>query len=321
MSASFVELNDPRSRPFHFGLLELVVLVATVLVFAQAVAAYRRGDRRPLFQWLVITSYGVMMELVAFNFLHNYAHGTFTVMLYRGQLPLYVTGLYGSFMVSGLRIAERLRAPALVEALLAGFAMMLIDVPFDVAGVSLGWWKWLDTDPNLAFRWLGVPVTSYEWYLIFGAVAALLCRIVWPRIERRSLPVVALVSLACGFGVMFFGVLGFLPFHAFKALGVSDGAIVAAHIAACSVLALLVRGERASLSRAIVGAVVILATFFGVVLVWAAARGNLEDAPARLTAAFAAMAGVSILTVVAPLRRAPRASAPASQEPSPVSIR
>ncbi|MDQ3037793.1 MAG: carotenoid biosynthesis protein, partial [Myxococcota bacterium] len=239
-----VAISDPLSRPLHFVLLELAVLACTLAVLAHAVRAYRSGDRRHLFQWLVLTSYGVQMELIAFNFLHNYEHAQFTVQLYGGQLPLYVTGLYGTFMYTGLKVAERLRAHPLVEALLAGFAMCLIDVPFDVAGVSVGWWRWLDTDPNLAFRWLGVPVTSYYWYLIFGAVAALLCRALWSRLEARSFALAAPIAIVAGFGIIVFGVLGFLPFHAVAALGVSHGAIVAAHLVGCAVLALASRGRR-----------------------------------------------------------------------------
>jgi hypothetical protein len=305
-----VELGSPFSRPLHFFLLELVVLASTVLVFGHALSQYRKGDRRHLFQWLVITAYGLQMELIAFNYLHNYEHARFTVQLYHGQLPLYVTGLYGSFMYSGLKIAERLELHPIAEALLAGLATCLIDVPFDIAGVAVGWWRWLDTDPNLAFRWLGVPVTSYYWYLIFGAVAALQCRILWPRLERRSFALAAAVSVIAGSGVVFFGVIGFLPFHGIKALGVPDGTIVAAHLLACGVLALAASRRRGKLSPAIAAVVVLLPGGHVVFLLWEGMNGRLPESSARIVASLAALAGLVALSWSLPLRRARRAASP-----------
>lgn len=308
----FIELHSPFSRPLHQLLLELVVLACTVLVFGHALREYRKGDRRHLFQWLVITAYGVQMELIAFNYLHNYEHALFSVQLYHGKLPLYVTGLYGSFMYAGVKIAERLEVHPIAEALLAGLAICLIDVPFDIAGVAVGWWKWLDTDPNLAYRWLGVPVTSYYWYLIFGAVAVLLCRVVWPRLARRSFALAAVVALFCGSGVVFFGVLGFLPFHAVHALGVSEGTIVATHIAGCGVLALLIRGRQARLSPLITAVVALLPGCHVIFLLWEGSHGRLPGAGLRIASSAAALAGLVALSWFLPLRRASRASVPPS---------
>jgi hypothetical protein len=303
-----IAITSPFGRPLHFFVLELSVLAASALVLSHAIARYRRGDRRHIFQWLVITSYGVQMELVAFNFLHNYEHAQFTVQLYHEQLPLYVTGLYGSFMYTGLKLAERLSVHPIAEAFLAGFAMCLIDVPFDVAGVAVGWWTWLDTDPNLAFRWLGVPVTSYYWYLIFGAVVTLECRLLWRVLEKRPFWIAAIVSLFAGSGVIFFGVLGFLPFHAVAALGVDHGTIVASHLVGCSVLALLSTGARGELDREVALVVPILPGACALVLAWAAFAGLLEHAALQLGVSFAALAGLATLALLLPARR--RAAAP-----------
>lgn len=308
-----LELTSPFSHPIHLFLLELAVLACTLSVFGHALRDYRNGDRRSMFQWLVLTSYGVQMELIAFNFLNNYEHAQFTVQLYHGQLPLYVTGLYGTFMYTGIKVAERLGVHPVAEALLAGFAMCLIDVPFDIAGVAVGWWRWLDTDPNLAFRWLGVPVTSYYWYLIFGAVAATLCRVVWPRIAKRPFALAAFLALPLGFAVVFFGVLGFLPFHAIKALGVEDGTIVAVHLAACAVLAVAVtRGQRPRLSPAVLVVAVVLPACHVVLMVWEALAGRLEDATSRIGFSVAALLGLIALSSLLPLRRERAVAVPAS---------
>ncbi|AKF05098.1 hypothetical protein [Sandaracinus amylolyticus] len=303
-----VEVSSPLSRPLHFALLELAVLASTVLVFAHALRRYREGDRRHLFQWIAITSYGVQMELIAFNFLENYEHAQFTVQLHHGQLPLYVTGLYGTFLYAGIKLAERLRVHPIAEALIAGLAICLIDVPFDIAGVALGWWRWLDTDPVLAFRWLDVPVTSYYWYLIFGAVAAGLCRVVWPLLERRSFALAASVALFVGTGVIVLGVIAFLPFHAIAALGVEHGTIVAAHIVACGVLALAIRGEGHHRDRAITLAALLVPSATLAIMAWAALRGSLDDAAPRLAWSIAALGGLVVLGSLLPLRRAARAT-------------
>lgn len=312
-----VALSNPFDRPLHFLFLELAVLACTVLVFGHALRAYRAGDRRPMFQWLVLTSYGVQMELIAFNFLHNYEHARFTVQLYEGQLPLYVTGLYGTFMYAGIKVAERLSAHPVVECFVAGLTMCLIDVPFDIAGVSVGWWRWLDTDPNIAFRWLGVPVTSYYWYLIFGAVAAGLCRLLWPALSKRPFAVAAMVALPVGFAVVLFGVLGFLPFHAIKALGVEDGTIVAAHIAVVTGLALSIRGERAPVHPWILAAALLVPAVMVLVLGSEALAGRLEDAGARVGWSVVALTGLALISLRLPLRRAVTVPDDGSLSPAP----
>lgn len=314
--SDFITVSSPLDRPFHFFLLELAVLASSVLVLTHAVRAYRQGDRRRLFQWLLVTSYGVQMELVAFNFLHNYEHAQFTIQLYHGQLPLYVTGLYGSFLYTGLVLAERLEVHPVAEAVLAGFAMCLIDVPFDVAGVALGWWTWLDTDPVLAFRWLGVPVTSYAWYVIFGIGIALLRRVLWPPLSRRPFALAALVALPAGSLVIVLGVIGFLPFHVLAAVGLDHGAIVALLLAGCALVALAARGRPRPVDR-LVAAVAVLPGTCVLVLAWGAVTGSLAEPSLALGAALAALFGLAMLTTALPLRRrAPELEPRPEAEPS-----
>ncbi|MBX3275295.1 MAG: hypothetical protein KF729_33830 [Sandaracinaceae bacterium] len=313
-----IAISSPLARPLHFSLLELAVLAASALVLAHALGRYRAGDRRGLFLWLLVTSYGVQMELVAFNFLHNYEHATFTVQLYGGQLPLYVTGLYGSFLYTGLALAERLRVHPVAEAFGAGLAMCALDVPFDVAGVAVGWWQWLDGDPNLAFRWLGVPVTSYAWYVIFGAGIALLGRVLWPRLERRPFALAALVALPAGSLVIVVGVLGFLPFHALAALGLDHGMIVALLLAGSALAVALGRGRPAPLDRRVAGVVLALPGTCTLVLAWAALAGALEHPALQLGAAVAALVWLALLMTRLPLRRA-AAEPTAGAAPAPAS--
>lgn len=300
-----VRLSSPLDRPLHFLVLELCVLASSVAVLAHAVVRYREGDRRHLFQWIAFTSYGVQMELIAFNFLNNYEHAQFTVQLYDGQLPLYVTGLYGSFLYAGTKVVERLSLHPVAEALLAGFAICLIDVPFDLAGVALGWWTWLDTDPNLAFRWLGVPVTSYYWYLIFGAVAAGLGRLFWPRLERRSFALALPIAIVTGTLVIVFGVLAFLPFHGLSALGLTHGTIVALHLVGCAILALAATGRTPERAHPLVlGAALLLPAALTIVLAVVALTGGVDDVLPRLMWSALSLGSLGALAAFLPLRRA-----------------
>ncbi len=237
-------LNNPLASPLHFLGLELVFVACFVLTLRDVVGNWRQGNRFAAFQWMAAFAYGILMELIAYNFIDNFWHARFTVQLYHQKLPFYVICLYPVFLYTGLRIVERWQLAAIPEALLTGFAICLIDIPFDITGVDAGWWSWSPKDPNVAVRWLGVPVTSYYWYLLFGAVFALLCRILRPRLERRPLWTQALVAPLVGVGVIVLGSLCFLPFHGLKALGVRDDVVVLVHLVGCGLLALFIRPRR-----------------------------------------------------------------------------
>jgi hypothetical protein len=183
------------------------------------------------------------MELVSYNFVDNFTHAQFTVMFYGRKLPLYVTAVYPVLLYTGILIARRLRLGPAAEPFAAGLFIVMLDVPFDLLGPVAGWWSWSDRDPNIAYRWLGVPVTSYYWHLAFGGCLAAVTRFAG-RLSWRlpyALPAAA-VTIVMGF-------VSFFPFHGIKALGRAidpalelDGAIVAALIAAAALVTL--RGRK-----------------------------------------------------------------------------
>ncbi len=291
-------LTFHRPLGWHFVGLEVAFLVSFALTLTHAVGHFRRGQRNPLFQWLSAFAYGVLMELIAFNFLDNYKHAQFSVQFYHDKLPLYVVCLYPVFLYTGLQLVARWRLPALTEALLVGFAICLIDIPFDIAGVDAGWWTWSTTDKNLAVRWLGVPVTSYYWYLTFGAVYALLGRGLHRFVDRR--PMSLWLAPLVGAGVIVGGTLSFLPFHGLKALGVRDDLIVAGHLAGCALLLLSAwTGQRATPkppSLGPLGAVpILLGVFHLAVLVTV-------SSPTKMIVG--AVAAVAVLTLFWPAMRA-----------------
>jgi hypothetical protein len=226
---SIITFNDPTTLPISFVLLEVGVITWAALTLRHAVRA------GALLTWLTIFVYGLVMELVSYNAVDNFAHGQFTVMFYDRQLPLYITVVYPVLLYTGIALARRLhiadRAGPAAEAITAGMFIVCIDVPFDITGPRLGWWRWFDNDPNIAYRWLGVPVTSFYWHLTFGAI---LCALT-ARAARAGRSLWWCMPITVGTIVL--GVLGFLPFHGLKALGVSDGVIVGAALAAAAVTA------------------------------------------------------------------------------------
>jgi hypothetical protein len=302
----WIVLSSPLGRPLHALLLEVVVLAAFGLTIAHVVSRHRRGDRAPLFRWLAILAYGLQMEWIAFNYLHNYVHAQFTVQLYHGLLPLYVPCIYVVLHYTALDLVGRLGQGALRQALLAGFVICLLDVPFDILGVNAGWWRWTDTDPNLAHRWLGVPVTSYEWYLIFGAVLAALVHLFGPRVAARPPWVLVLAAPLLGAAVIAGGVLAFLPFHALVAVGLGPGTIVAAHLVVGGGLGLAALAAPAPAPRSppVVAAVLLLQAWYGLALAWLWVGGELHDPGAQVACVLAAMAGAVAVAVWSPRRGA-----------------
>lgn len=280
---TYVAFANPFDRPLHFFGLELVVFACFALTLHHAVSRYRNGDRHHLFQWIVILAYGILMELLAFNYFQNYEHGLFSVQLYHRKLPLYVTCIYIVLHYTGLETVQRLRLGAAAEALVVGLAICLLDVPFDIVGVDATWWVWSVSDRDVAFRWLGVPVTSFYWYMLFGAIFALVCRGLRRRVERRSWIVYVAIAPLVGVAIIVLGIVGFLPFHGLEALGIGAGTIVLCHALVCIAIAFLARRDApAPPSRIILFIPVALHAWHTIVLLLLWSRGGVPDAPAKL---------------------------------------
>ncbi|MFT5434924.1 MAG: hypothetical protein ACI9OJ_005640 [Myxococcota bacterium] len=287
-----MSLTNPFANPWHQTGLELVVYVLFALTVRHAWTRHKAGESYHLFQWLAMLLYGLIMELVSFNLFQNYRHATFSVQFYQGQLPLYITCIYLVFHYTGIKMVERLHLPRFKEGLLCGLAIMCIDVPYDMLGVDAGWWVWFDNveaalHPRfveaVSTRWFGVPVTSYYWYLMYGALLSIFSRFAWARLKgaslTRKLAAAPLVSVA----VVVAGALAFeVMFWAPRALGASDHAIVGTYLALVLCFAALVRAPKAeSAPRWLVAMPLAFHGYHLIILAWLWSRGDFSDGLAK----------------------------------------
>lgn len=290
LDTPWLTIYDPLGRPPAFVGLELCVLACGALTLLDALHARRGGDRTALFTWAAALLYGLLMELVSYHFIDNFAHGQFTVMLYHQKLPLYVSALYPAFIYTAIRIVGRLRLGRVAEPFAVGIFIVALDIPFDILGPLRGFWSWSTRDPNIAYRWFGVPVTSYYWHLCFGGSLALLVRSLQPWIGRRR---GWLLALPVAMGTIVLGMACFVPFHVLKARGVADGRIVAG-LFVLSLLFLLLSRKRPPGGRDRLWRVPALLYAFHVPLLLLGGPG-ITDLGGRL--AMVAGAGVLLLAV------------------------
>jgi hypothetical protein len=257
LDTAVVTLYTPWSRPVVHLALEVVVITLGVLTLVHALRARREGDLLPLFTWTTILVYGLAMEFVSYNFIDNFVHAQFSVMFYHRKLPLYITAVYPVLLYIGIATARRFRFPLWAEGLAAGLLIVALDVPFDVLGPNLGWWSWSDTDPRLAYRWCGVPVTSYFWHLAFGGVLAALTTAIGTHLRTtRQLA----LALPAALMTMVLGVVAFLPLHGLAAVGVSHGTVVGSALSLC--LAILLLAPKRILATADVLLLALAAAFY-----------------------------------------------------------
>jgi hypothetical protein len=236
LDTAAVTLYTPWSRPLVHLALEVVVVTLGAATLAHAVRARREGDLLPLFTWATIFVYGLAMEFLSYNFVENFVHAQFSVMFYHRKLPLYVTAVYPTLLYIGIATARRFRLPLWAEGFVAGLLIVAMDIPFDVIGPNVGWWSWSATDPLLAYRWCGVPVTSYYWHLAFGGILAALTTAIGPRLRTTGQLVLALPAALV---TIVLGVVAFLPLHGLAAIGVSHGVVVASAWASCAAILLV----------------------------------------------------------------------------------
>lgn len=301
-------LYSPLSLPVHMLALELVFVICAGIALRHALLLHRRGDPKPLFVWLCTLAYGLMIEILSYNFLDNFTHGQFTVMLYHRRLPLYIAILYPVFQYTSIELVRGARLRLWCEPFLIGLVIVAMDFPYDISGPDAGWWTWSAKDPNLSYRWHGVPVTSYYWHLAFGGALAFLARVLgrWaaPAPVNSLLAALRMVALAVVVGVLtlVLGVVAFLPFHFLKAHGVSDGALVAGLLiiaAGVSALGLRRPQERVAPERSLALIPMLYAALHLTVALWIYLGGSESDPAALGKFAVKLLAAVALVIFVA----------------------
>lgn len=318
-----VACTNPLSLPASFLGLELVVYIAFALTVRHALGESARGNTYHVFQWAVLFIYGLIMEIVSFNFFDNYQHATFSVQFYYGQLPLYVTCIYLVFHYTGIKLVERFGLPRLQEGMLAGLAIMAIDVPFDTLGVGAGWWVWRDNSLTaihprfieaVATRFYDVPVTSYYWYLMYGALLAIFSRTAYGWVWKRSLAIRVCAAPLVSVSVFVVGAMAFEAlFWTPRSFGMPDGAIVFTYLAIVWGYALTLRAPAAQpVAPWIVFNLGVFYAFHLGLLVALWVAGTLPSAGARLGLCLLSGTGLVLLARVLPLRTSRAVSANAA---------
>ena len=93
-------LNNPAElMHWSMPILEALMIGGALLALLQALKN-SKSERNPayLFTWLATIFYGLIIEIVSYNFVDNFWHGEFTVILYYNHLPLYIMVLYPALL-------------------------------------------------------------------------------------------------------------------------------------------------------------------------------------------------------------------------------
>ena len=288
-SLPLLEFFSPASNPLSNGLIEFTLLACWLLTIVHVLKAWRLGDQRPLFAWLTILVYAVVLEIITYNFVDNFGHERFSVMLYHHKLPLYITFVYHTVVYASLHFARQLGLDAIPEAAVCGLIAVVMYTPYDLIGPEMPWWVWKDHLTTEA-RWLGVPYSSTLWMFLFHAA---LCWLVARRDRKRGeaavsgAPFIADLLIA-SMGTMLLGFLLFLPYHGLRFAGLGDGTILLIFLAIGSMIVGLDQPQfRGTRDRQIQGVSCLWHGFFITVLI-------VSDLPQTIVLTAAALLGLSI---------------------------
>lgn len=189
-------------------LVEGLMIAGACLSLLHAVRSARREhDPAYVWTWLATIFYGLIVELLSYNFVDNFWHGEFTVMLYYNHLPLYIAALYPAIVYPTFMLVRRMGladAPCgrLREAACAAFAMQMFYVPFDNMGPMLHWWVWDSAAVSLQPFWYSVPSTSYLWASTLAMAFVVSARwLLWERARSRGYGVIGWSLSALGVGL------------------------------------------------------------------------------------------------------------------------
>jgi hypothetical protein len=147
----------------------------------------RRNGRDHLLVWIGALVAGTANDLIfmALPLVENFWQAQATLMI-TPRLPLYIPCVYVCFMYLPTVSLWRLGLPPVARALASGLVAILFYAPYDIIGAKFLWWTWHTSDPRIAQRLLGAPVSSSIWVITFVSAFALVINRVIDRSESRE---------------------------------------------------------------------------------------------------------------------------------------
>ncbi len=170
---------------------EYVTILGALIAFVHA----RRAGHANLLICVAALVAGTGNDLIfmALPVVDTFWQGQASIML-TARLPLYIPCMYVAFMYWPTVGVRRLGLGRWSTAALTGLVACLLYAPYDILGIKFLWWTWHDSDPAIAARLLGAPVSSSLWVLTFVGSFALLVDAVLR--DREVTPKRLLVGLA-----------------------------------------------------------------------------------------------------------------------------
>lgn len=154
---------------------EYVIIICAALALIHAV----RAGRSNRLTWVAALIAGTANDVIfmALPVVDTFWQAQATIMI-TPRLPLYIPCVYIVFLywpTVGIRRLGLGRWPA---AALTGLVAVVLYAPYDIVGAKFLWWTWHDTDPAIADRLFGAPLSSSLWVLTFTGSFALLLDLV-----------------------------------------------------------------------------------------------------------------------------------------------
>ncbi|MFO7562323.1 MAG: hypothetical protein R6X02_06740 [Enhygromyxa sp.] len=165
---------------------EIMFMICAVVALVHALCS----GRDHLLIWIAALIAGTANDMIfmALPLVDTFWQAQATIMI-TPRLPLYIPCVYVCFMYYPTVAVRRLRLRPVSQAALTGIVACLFYAPYDIVGAKFMWWTWHDTDPTIAARILGAPISSSLWVLTFvGAFAWLNDRAITrdPEVRGRT---------------------------------------------------------------------------------------------------------------------------------------
>ena len=174
---------------------EYVAILCALIAFVHA----RRAGRVNLLICVAALVAGTANDLIfmALPVVDTFWQAQASIML-TPRLPLYIPCMYVAFMYWPTVAVRRLGLGRWSTATLTGLVACLLYAPYDIVGIRFLWWTWHDSDPAIAERLLGVPVSSSLWVVTFvGSFALLLDAVLRDRQVTRKRFLAGLALVVC----------------------------------------------------------------------------------------------------------------------------